>query len=103
MGTNTYPVTLSLYVATLTAHIHDFLRNCNEVFLVNSGVGFEAILHRKPIIRFGDAEYNSVSNSFKDYINNKKQFTENDYKKFFLNFIKTTYDSTNVESFTGRI
>lgn len=36
------------------------LQKANNVFLVNSGVGFEAILLEKPIFRFGDAEYRNI-------------------------------------------
>jgi hypothetical protein len=41
--------------------IHDCIRHCEAVFLVNSGVGFEAILHGKEVFRFGDAEYRNVT------------------------------------------
>lgn len=40
--------------------IHSCLAHADRVFLVNSGVGMEALLHEKPIVRFGHAEYDSV-------------------------------------------
>ncbi len=43
-----------------TASIHSCLAGASTVYLVNSGVGFEAMLHDKPIVRFGEAEYSNV-------------------------------------------
>jgi len=40
--------------------IHDLISECDAVFVVNSGVGFEALLHAKPIVMFGRAEYDCV-------------------------------------------
>jgi capsule polysaccharide export protein KpsC/LpsZ len=42
-------------------NIHDLIDECDAVFLVNSGVGFEALLHAKPIVMFGRAEYDCVA------------------------------------------
>lgn len=42
------------------ASIHTCLAGAARVFLVNSGVGFEAMLHNKPVVRFGRAEYAQV-------------------------------------------
>jgi len=47
------------------ANIHECLRNCEAMFTVNSGgTGLEAILHRKPIVCFGNADYNGVTIPF---------------------------------------
>ncbi len=40
--------------------IHRCLSGANMVYMVNSGSGFEAILHGKPVIAFGRAEYSGV-------------------------------------------
>jgi hypothetical protein len=40
--------------------IHTCLAGADRVLLVNSGVGMEAMLHGKPVIRFGRAEYDAV-------------------------------------------
>lgn len=40
--------------------IHSCLEAAKKVFLVNSGSGFEAILHDRTLLRFGYAEYDSV-------------------------------------------
>lgn len=44
-----------------TENVHDLIEECDAVFLVNSGVGFEALLHSKPIVMFGRAEYDCVA------------------------------------------
>lgn len=44
--------------------IHDALKNSEAVFMVNSGVGFEAMVHEKPIVIFGNSEYESVVNKY---------------------------------------
>jgi len=42
-------------------NVHQLLSACEAVFTVNSGVGMEALLHRKPVYTFGRADYASVS------------------------------------------
>jgi hypothetical protein len=42
------------------ASIHDCLAGAERVFMVNSGVGFEAMLHGKTVVHFGHAEYSNV-------------------------------------------
>ena len=41
--------------------IHQLLESCLAVFTVNSGVGLEAVLHRKKVFTFGNADYASIS------------------------------------------
>ena len=41
--------------------IHTCFAGADRVFLVNSGSGMEALVHGKPVIRFGRAEYDSVT------------------------------------------
>lgn len=40
--------------------VHDLLQKCSWVYTVNSGVGFEALLHEKPVVVFGECEYDSA-------------------------------------------
>jgi hypothetical protein len=40
--------------------IHSCLAGADRVLLVNSGVGMEAMLHGKPVVRFGRAEYDTA-------------------------------------------
>lgn len=44
-----------------TISIHQLLASCKAVFTVNSGVGLEALLHRKKVYTFGNADYASAS------------------------------------------
>lgn len=41
--------------------IHTCLAGAARVYMVNSGVGFEAMLHDRTVIRFGHAEYDCVT------------------------------------------
>jgi len=41
--------------------IHSCFASADRVFLVNSGSGMEALIHGKPVIRFGRAEYDCVT------------------------------------------
>jgi hypothetical protein len=51
----------ALYLEQIS--IHDVLQKCEAAFMVNSGVGFEAMLHNKPIFAFGRSEYQQVVNN----------------------------------------
>jgi len=44
-----------------TAHVHDLAAHAAAVFTINSGVGFEALFHLKPIVTFGRTEYDAVT------------------------------------------
>jgi hypothetical protein len=41
--------------------VHEAIRHSKATFLVNSGVGIEAIMHGKPVYHFGRSEYDEVS------------------------------------------
>ncbi len=43
------------------ASIHDLIRHSAAVYTINSGAGVEVILHGKPLVTFGRAEYDIVS------------------------------------------
>lgn len=43
------------------AHVYDLITHATGVYTLNSGVGFEALLHIKPIVTFGRVEYDCVS------------------------------------------
>lgn len=45
--------------------IHDLIENAAGVVTVNSGVGFESLLHEKPVITFGKTDYHWVTTTFK--------------------------------------
>lgn len=50
------------------AHVYDLIKHATSIYTINSGVGFEALLHIKPVITFGRVEYDCVS--FNATINN---------------------------------
>jgi hypothetical protein len=43
------------------ASVHDLIAHATAVYVINSGVGFEALLHGKPMVSFGHAEYDAVT------------------------------------------
>ncbi len=43
------------------ASVHDLIAYSEAVYVINSGVGFESILHGKPVVTFGQVEYDAVS------------------------------------------
>lgn len=48
------------YKFVTKGHIHAYIKASKAVFVINSGVGFEAILHEKPVITFGRAIYDLI-------------------------------------------
>jgi hypothetical protein len=49
------------YVRQTTASVHRVLERCDSVLVANSGVGFEALLHERPVYSFGASEYESAT------------------------------------------
>ncbi len=45
--------------------IHSIVPNCEKVYVVNSGVGFESLLHLKPVITTGKNDYSYVTHEVK--------------------------------------
>lgn len=43
------------------AHVYDLITHATGIYTLNSGVGFEALLHLKPVVTFGKVEYDCVS------------------------------------------
>jgi CDP-glycerol glycerophosphotransferase (TagB/SpsB family) len=44
-----------------SASVHDLIAYSDAVYVINSGVGFEALLQNKPVVTFGRVEYDAVS------------------------------------------
>lgn len=57
--------------------IHDAISKCTTVYVINSGVGFEALLHLKPVITFGRSDYMSVTR----HIESLEEIDENPFYK----------------------
>jgi hypothetical protein len=49
------------YVQRTDASIHAILPVCDAVLVGNSGVGFEALIHHRPVYTFGGSEYELVT------------------------------------------
>jgi len=50
-----------VHVYTGKSNVHEFIKHCRCVILGNSGAGFEALMHHKPIISWGMPEYHWVT------------------------------------------
>lgn len=51
----------SPYVNCLDANIHSLIQGAEGVVVINSGTGFESLIHGKPVVTFGDCDYKSVT------------------------------------------
>lgn len=80
-------------------NIHDLIAESDAVFTVNSGVGFEALLHGKPVVTFGRAEYDcvtihasidTVESAWQECVSQQLQDRERRYQAFF-DWFTTTY------------
>lgn len=86
-----------------TVNINDLISGCELLITVGSGTGMEAILHEKPVVIFGTADYQSVVNkctpsNFYDVIDNAG-YDLKKYKQFIANYINVMYDTTSPSSF----
>jgi len=83
--------------------IHQLITGSRCVVVVNSGVGLESLLHKKPVVTFGRADYDCVTNratkeNIKDILNNP-MFDEQRVINFYDSWYNWTYDTSNFESF----
>ena len=46
--------------------IHDAILKATTIYTINSGVGFEALLHLKPVVTFGKSDYMSMTKNVND-------------------------------------
>ena len=51
----------SEWVVVTSASVHECITHAKAVLCCNSGVGFEALLHDKPVFIFGESEYNAAA------------------------------------------
>lgn len=49
------------YVTIANGNIHEMIKRASSVWVINSGVGFESLFHSKPIVTFGNCDYESVT------------------------------------------
>jgi hypothetical protein len=83
--------------------VHQLVMNSMAVAVVNSGVGSEALLHKKPVITFGRSEYDCVTNrANKDNILAILQnlvYNEHQVVDFFDGWYNWCYDVNDSNSF----
>ena len=71
---NNYVAT-SPYIFGSQANVHDLIVNAKGVFTINSGVGFESLIHGKPVATFGNCDYQWVTFRAKpDSLNEAREF-----------------------------
>jgi len=56
-----YVVNNSRYVRKVEGNIHELIKRSVGLFVINSGTGFEALIHGKPVATFGNCDYNRVT------------------------------------------
>ena len=56
-----YGVNQSRYVHKVEGNIHELIKRSVGLFVINSGTGFEALIHGKPVCTFGNCDYNRVT------------------------------------------
>ena len=83
--------------------IFDFIDYAKTVCVVNSGTGFESILMNKPVVMFGDAEYDKVVNkanldNYMEVIHNAS-YDSTQYRKFVNRWTTIMYKSDDSISF----
>jgi hypothetical protein len=86
--------------------IHTCLAGAQRVFMVNSGVGFEAMLHDKTIVHFGDAEYSNVTIKSDCSVESLSKLScethcKDLYAAFLYSFFKKTIRYDNLDSFAS--
>ena len=83
--------------------IFDFIEHANLVCVVNSGTGFESILMKKPVVMFGDAEYDNVVNkaNLENYVEvmDNASYDETQYRKFVNRWTTIMYNTNDPISF----
>lgn len=76
--------------------IHSIIRESSAVMVVNSGVGFEALMHLKPVINFGHCDYHWATKTVKSLdedlsINDFIKSYDNSFTKLFLYYFVNNY------------
>jgi hypothetical protein len=77
--------------------IHDAISKARTIYTINSGVGFEALLHLKPVVTFGKSDYMSMTKNIIDIKKLEKNLfyklddrKKMQIKKFVYYYIKET-------------
>ena len=57
MNPYTFDIQLYDYIYLIDGNIHKLVTQSTGVFVINSGVGFESLIHGKPVVTFGNCDY----------------------------------------------
>ena len=103
LGFKIFPKKFKNAIFLITPSIHQLIKDSRCVVVVNSGVGAESLLHKKPVVTFGRADYDCVTNhatpeNIKDILNNPI-FDEQRVINFYDSWYNWAYDTSNFESF----
>ena len=89
--------------------IHSIIPKCAAVYLINSGVGIESMLHEKPVVSFGKSEYQNfvqkgnikdLIQTWDDVLDTDHDVLKENYRKFFNWYIHTIcYDCNEINYF----
>ena len=78
--------------------IHQLIPDARAVVVVNSGTGLESLLHQKPVITFGRADYDVVTNKVEGgnlrELLEKPKFNQEAVKKFIDRWYDSCYNTT---------
>lgn len=56
-----YASSNSRYIHKVEGNIHELIKRSVGLFVINSGTGFESLIHGKPVCTFGNCDYNRVT------------------------------------------
>ena len=51
----------SRFVHKVEGNIHELIKRATGLFVINSGIGFESLIHGKPVATFGNCDYNAAT------------------------------------------
>jgi CDP-glycerol glycerophosphotransferase (TagB/SpsB family) len=89
--------------------VHDIIRASNVIVSQNSAVGFEALMHRKPVITCAQTDYATaslVSHTAAELRDNIRRapshFADFPFEKYFYWFLRLNMQEPQNEDFTAR-
>jgi hypothetical protein len=89
------------------SNIHSFVKGARAIFLANSGAGFEAMMHHKPIIAWGYPEYHWTSYDLRHLVDLRRaiklDWFDKDTQDKFLYWYMEKYCFYNQETADNRV
>ena len=56
-----YGASNSRFIHRVDGNIHELIKRSSGLFVINSGTGFESLIHGKPVATFGNCDYNRAT------------------------------------------